>query len=103
MFDEFAEKNPICSKPLLPLLYENEQDYLMLQAADNLAYECRRLLITRTYDTHLPERRAMTRLKERVWRIYKLNYEGLKVIVETNNPDVIPISPEIENKGRSLR
>src|SRR5438552_4744058 len=44
MFDDFCKKNPVSSSCLLPPHYETEQDYLMLQAADNLAYECRRLL-----------------------------------------------------------
>lgn len=102
LYNEFVQKNPLSAKSLLPPHYEDERDYLMLQAADNLAYECRRLLITEDY-AHLPERKAMTRLKERVARIYKLNYEGLNVILRTNNPDVIPIAPTISNPGRVLK
>ena len=61
MFDDFAEKNPWCSKSLFPSHYKNDRDYLMLQAADNLAYEARLLLIVQEYDKHIPERKAMVR------------------------------------------
>lgn len=98
MFDAFEQKNPLCSHYLLPPLYEDDRVYLMLQAADNLAYEVRRLLITSEYDKHISERRAMTRLKERVYRIYKLNYQSMRMIMDGQRPDVIPIRPEIENK-----
>jgi hypothetical protein len=99
MFDDFAQKNPLCSQFLLPPHYEKDEQYLMLQVADNLAYEVRRLLITQEYETHIPEREAMKRLKERVLRIYKLNYEALRTIIESQEPDLIPIKPEIENKA----
>jgi len=69
----------------------------MLQVADNLVYECRRLLITTDFQTALPERRAMVRLKERVYKIYKLNYEGLRVIIETNHAALSDMRPEIHN------
>lgn len=96
-FDDFCATNPLCSQYLLPPYYENDQQYLVLQAADNLAYECRRLLITTDFQTALPERRAMLRLKERVYKIYKLNYEGLKVIIETNQAALPTLQPEIQN------
>ena len=100
MFDDFKTKNPLCSRWLLPPNYEDEKDYIALQAADNLAYECRRLLITEEYDTHIPERKAMTRLKERIYKIYKLNYDGLKAIMESQSSNTIPIAPEVKNDLR---
>jgi hypothetical protein len=100
MLDDFTRKNPFCSKWLLPPHYEDDRDYVALQVADNLAYETRRLLITSEYDKHIPERRAMTRLKERFSRIYKLNYEALKALLEGQQPDTIPIKPEIENHSQ---
>ena len=60
MFDKFAKKNPISSSCLLPPYYESDRDYLVLQAAGNLAYECRRLLISEEYDKHIHERVAMS-------------------------------------------
>jgi len=98
MFDDFKAKNPLCSRWLLPPNYEDEKDYVVLQAADNLAYECRKLLITEEYDTHIPERKAMTRLKERIYKIYKLNYDGLKMIMEDQSSNTIPVTPEVENE-----
>jgi hypothetical protein len=98
MFDDFSKNNPLTSEFLLPPHYESDRDYLMLQVADNAAYEARRLLITEEFDTHIPERRAMKRLKERFYKIYKLNYEGLKAICEAQTPDKIPFEAEVHNK-----
>ena len=98
MFDDFKTKNPVCSQWLLLPNYEDEKEYVALQAADNLVYECRRLLITEEYDKHIPERKAMTRLKERIYKIYKLNYDGLKTIMENQSSNAIPITPEVENE-----
>jgi Protein of unknown function (DUF3800) len=103
MFDDFALKNPVSSKSLLPPHYVDDKEYLVLQAADNLAYEMRRLLITSEYDKHIPEREAMTRLKKRVLRIYKLNYEAMKMIMESQKPNLIPIEPEITNTLTDIR
>jgi Protein of unknown function (DUF3800) len=100
MFDDFKAKNPLCSRWLLPPNYEDEKDYIALQAADNLAYECRRLLITEEYDTHIPERKAMTRLKEHIRKIYRLHYDSLKMIIESKSSDSIPITPEVKNEVR---
>jgi hypothetical protein len=66
-----------------------------VKAADNLAYECRRLVITE--QSKLPERVAMTRLKERIYKIYRMDYNGLKVIMENQQPNIIPIAPETVN------
>lgn len=103
MFDEFRRNNPITSEFLLPPIYESDQDYLMLQAADNLAYESRRLVISTDFDTHIPERKAMKRLKERVYKIYKLNYVGLKMICEAQEPESIPFEINIHNRQELLR
>lgn len=102
VFDEFSEKNPITSSVLLPPHYEKDTDYLMLQAADNLAYECRRLLVTENFETHIPERAAMKRLKERVYKIYKLNYDALKTICESQTADAIPFEPDVRNPTELL-
>ena len=102
MFDEFCRKNPISAQFLLPPHYEDDTHYLMLQAADNLAYECRKLLITSEYDTHLPLRIAMQRLKKQVHKIYKLNYESMRIIMEAQAPDAIPFEAEIHNRHQLL-
>jgi hypothetical protein len=96
IFEKFREKNPLCSKWLLPPRYEDDRDYIVLQVADNLAYEMRRLLVGEEFNPQIPERKAMTRLKERLWKVYKLNYEGLKIIMD-RPANVIHINPEIHN------
>ncbi len=103
VFDEFCGKNPITSRCLLPPIYETEQDYVMLQAADNLAYECRRLLVNLEHDKTRPERKAMTRLKERVYKIYKLDYCALKTIIEAQQPDAIPFEADIHNRHQLIQ
>jgi hypothetical protein len=82
MFDDFKEKNPLCSPWILPPHYEDDDDYIDLQVADNIVYEMRRLAIGTESEPPRPERIAMTRLKERTEHIYKLNYTVLKSIME---------------------
>jgi hypothetical protein len=96
-FDEWCRKNPETASFLLPPDYEDDREWIVLQVADNLAYESRRLLITEEYDRHLPERKAMTRLKERIYRIYKLDYASMKLVLDSQEPDVLPIKPAIAN------
>jgi hypothetical protein len=103
IFDDFCRKNPISSSCILPPLYENDEDYPVLQVADNLAYEARRLLITQEFDTHIPERKAMKRLRERVYKIYKVNYVALKTIMDGQKPDSIPFEAEIHNRHELLK
>ncbi len=103
MFDDFSRKNPISADCLLPPHYEKDEHYLMLQVADTLAYECRRLLITEKFDTHIPERVAMRRLKERVHKIYKLDYAALKMVMEAQMPNVIPFEAEIHNRHQLIK
>lgn len=103
MFDEFHRKNPISSAYLLPPHYESDKQYLVLQAADTLAFECRRLLWTTDFDQSIPERRAMKRLKERIYKIYKLNYAALKAIMEAQEPDKIPLDAEVHNRHELVK
>jgi len=97
IFDSFARMNPISSRYLLAPHYESELDHLTLQAADCLAYEARKLLIQQEFEPHRPERIAMTRLRKRVRRLYKLNYESLKLIAHAQTSDTIPLAPALEN------
>jgi Protein of unknown function (DUF3800) len=101
VFDAFREKNPKWSKWVLNPHYEDDQDYIVLQVADNLAYEIRKLMIKDAFNEVRPERKAMTRLKQRIWKIYKLNYEGLKKVMEAQT-NVIPIGPDIHNPSTLL-
>jgi hypothetical protein len=99
-FPNFCRKNPESSRSLLPPHFEMEQDYKCLQAADCLAYEARKLLFWVEYEENpnRPMRKAMQRLGDRLFKIYKLNYEGLKIIAENQTADRIPIAPALETK-----
>jgi hypothetical protein len=99
MFEQFRARNPICAQLLLPPHYEDDQDYVVLQVADNLAWEMRRLVVGAEMEPPVKERGAMTKLKGRIEKIYKLNYECLKTIMKSP-PNVIPIEPEIRNRSR---
>lgn len=98
-FPNFCRKNPESSRFLLAPHFEMKQDYKCLQAADCLAYEARKLLLQIEYDDNpgRPMRVAMQRLYERMYKIYLLNYEGMKIIAENQSCDRIPIKPTIEN------
>jgi len=96
IFEEYREKNPLWSKWLLAPRYESDQDYIVLQVADNLVYEMRKLVIKDAFNEVRAERIAMTRLKQRIEKVYKLNYDALKSIM--NRPaNVVKIQPEISN------
>ena len=97
-FPDFVKKNPLSSKFLKPPMFEPEEKYKCLQAADLLAYESRKLLINSLYDKDRLERVAMTRLRDHVDRIYQLDYENLKMIAESQRNDFIPIEPKINNR-----
>jgi hypothetical protein len=97
-FPAFAKKNPLSSKFLKPPMFEPEERYKCLQAADLLAYESRKLLINSIYDKERPERVAMTRLRDHIDRIYLLDYEGLETIASSQRSDFIPVDPKINNR-----
>lgn len=98
-FPNFCRKNPTSSRFLLPPYFETEQTYKCLQAADCLAFEARKLLVQVEYEPNStrPMRKAMQRLGDRMYKIYELNYDGLKIIAENQSADCIPIQPAIEN------
>ena len=100
-FDSYRRNNPISARYLLPPHYEVEQKYRCLQAADCLAYEARRLLIRDEYEPNRQVRIAMTRPSEQVGKIYKLDYDSLKIIVDAQTPDRIPIEPAITRRAPS--
>jgi hypothetical protein len=84
-FDDFCAKNPRPAQYLLPLHYEREQDYLTLQAADNLAFEARKVLFNEENNPHLPQRVSMARIKEKsdsTVQIYRFDYKALKVFMD---------------------
>ncbi len=101
-WDSFCEKNPTASKYLLPPHYEREQDYLTLQAADNLAFEARKLVFTE--HRKMPARESIKRLIQNgnIIRIAKFNYDALKITADAQfgiyPPGVkgVPMPPMIE-------
>lgn len=102
IFDDYRDKNPLWSKWLLSPHYESDKNYVVLQVADNLIYEMRKLVIKDAFNEVRPERIAMQRLKERIWKVYKLNYQALKAIME-RPANENPIEPEIANPLPSVR
>jgi hypothetical protein len=76
--------------------YESDRDYILLQVADNLVYEMRKLVIKDAFNEVRAERIAMQRLKQRIWKVYKLNYEVMKTIMQ-RPANVVDIKPEISN------
>jgi hypothetical protein len=96
IFDDYRDKNPLWSEWLLAPHYESDQDYILLQVADNLVYEMRKLVIKDAFNEVRAERIAMQRLKERIWKVYKLNYEVMKTIMQRPT-NVVEIKPEISN------
>ena len=100
-FAKFKEKNPVSSKYLLPPEYRTENDNRALQAADNLAYETRRYLLHRHFNSPLVPRVAMSRMLNAgsVLRLYKLDYRSMKLITENQSEDHIPFGPEEVSMG----
>lgn len=85
VWDGFCEKNPNCSKFLLPPYYESDKEYLTLQAADLLAFELRKLVSMQR--KNLPTRREPLKRMLRagnVIRTFRVNYDALKMIAEAN-------------------
>lgn len=82
-FDSFCQRNPICSRYLLPPHYEVDQKYVSLQVADNIAFEVRKLVLSEL--SNRKERVSMTRLKEShsIGIIYKLDYGALKALADS--------------------
>src|SRR5215469_12235012 len=81
MYDEFRKENPQVSKWLVGMSYERDTRFLVLQAADNLAYEVNKWLFNAKYDAKRKERRAMTRLLERVYKIAQFDRRVLEEIL----------------------
>ena len=81
-WDGFCEKNPVSAKCLLPPHYELENDYLTLQAADNLAFGARKLVTLRRMKKE--PREPMKRMAQsgNIIRIYELDYDALKMIAD---------------------
>jgi hypothetical protein len=84
IYDGFQLKNPNSSECMGSLSYASDQKFVLLQAADNFAYETMKALLNSRYDKSRVERKAMTRLKEKTWKIYVFDKPSLEMIVEHN-------------------
>jgi uncharacterized protein DUF3800 len=94
LFDKFLKGNPRSAEVLLPPDYEDDKTVSALQVADSLCYEVRKLLtrkIANPQDEYI--RKPLERLRPFVYRVYKLDYQALKLIVAKQDRDYIPISP----------
>jgi hypothetical protein len=94
LFDRFLEGNPRSAEVLLPPDFEDDKVVSALQVADTLCYEARKHLtrkIANPQDEYI--RKPLERLRPFVYRIYKLDYQALKLIVARQGSDYIPISP----------
>lgn len=92
LFDGFTKKNPKSAEVLLPPDYEDDLDTSALQVADSLAYEARKFLSRQIRDP-LDEymRPPLIRMLPSVYRMYRLDYEALKLIIKRQEPDSIPL------------
>ena len=81
-WDMFCSRNPKSEKYLLPPHYEREQEYLTLQAADNLAFEVRKFIFTEQQQRppRIPIRRMFA--NRNILKVYKFDYESLKMVAD---------------------
>ena len=88
-FDSFCLNNPISARYLLPPYYEDDLKYVSLQAADNLAFEIRKFAVGQREKRR--ERISLARLRGsgRIGRVYKLDYDSLKTILDAQDPDFV--------------
>jgi hypothetical protein len=92
-FDKFLLANPRSAEVLLPLDYEDDKTVTALQVADNLAYEARKHLTRQLVKSDDYIRKPMGRFRPFIYRIYRLDYEALKLIIAKQRADYIPINP----------
>jgi len=80
-WDTFCQKNPTSSKYLLEPHYEDDTEYLTLQAADNFAFEARKFIATQ--QKNIPPRKSFRRLVDgNAVVFYKFDYDSLKIVAD---------------------
>jgi hypothetical protein len=97
-YPEHAKKNPRSTKYLLDPMYENEEDYRCLQAADLLAYEVRLNVAAYARRPDYVIRIAMERLLSKQRVMYVLDYDGLKRLAEQQPTDLVGFDPIYRSK-----
>jgi len=100
-WDNFRTKNPKASKYLLPIHYESEKEYLTLQAADNLAFEVRKIVTNLKDPRKLPVRKSFKRVVQAgsLVRLYIFDYDVLQVLADVQGSDM----SEAELRRRFLK
>jgi uncharacterized protein DUF3800 len=92
LYDKFIVKNPRAAEVLQPPDYADDKRVSALQVADTLTYEARKLLTRKINDPNDDYvRPPMTRLSPAIYRIYKLDYQALKMIVARQDSDSISV------------
>jgi hypothetical protein len=85
-YERFREINTRAATILLPIGYEDDIDTPALQAADMLAYEMRKYMTKVVQNPERPIRKQLERLTPTVERVFKLDYNTLKVILVNQRP-----------------
>jgi hypothetical protein len=93
LYEKFIKANPRSAEVLLPPNYGDDKAVSALQVADTLAYEARKHLTRQIVKGDDYIRKPMERLRPFVYRIYRLDYQALRLMVLRQDPDYIPISP----------
>jgi Protein of unknown function (DUF3800) len=94
LYDKFREKNPRAAGVLLSLHYEDDIQAAPLQVADTIAYEVRKFLTWESARPERPVRPQLLRLCPEIYRIFRIDYDVLKVIIaKQGSRDTIPTAP----------
>lgn len=81
-WDTFCHKNPRSAEYLLPPYYESDKKYLMLQVADNFAFEARKLFFDMRNDREPREAMKSILNSYKMMRLAKFDYKGLKMTAD---------------------
>lgn len=81
VMDDFKKVNPLSAPKIGTLTYASKAAFVPLQVADNLAYECMKLLLNNLHDKERVERIAMTRMKKRLQTIKLLDERAFDLIL----------------------
>lgn len=95
LFAKFSKKNPESAKVLMQPAYKDDVDVRPLQVADLVAHEVTKLLGRKL--ANRPERPPMTRLLPSMGKIYKCDYEALKILLDVQSADFIGVQPAIKD------
>ena len=69
LYDGVLNLNPYLAARMGSLTYADKREFEPLQVADNLAYECMKLMLNKLYDPTRPERISIKRMKGKIANI----------------------------------